>query len=352
LLCGNGERRDSEAVTGVASVDGEVLMRRRTVIGGLAAAAFSISARAQQPATPPVIGILGSASPQPWTARLRAFREGLGEIGYVEGQNLSIEYRWAEGRNERLPALAAELVASKVSVIVVLRNTHSAVAAKAATDTIPIVFRIAVDPMEFGLVHRMNQPGGNLTGVTTLGVEVGPKQLELFHELLSSTTTIGALVNPSNPGLTAILARELPAAAQRLGVQLHLVSASSDDALDRVFTRLKELQAGGLVIGADTFFNSRNERIASLALRNAMPTISPYREFVEAGGLMSYGGSIADASRLAGVYTGRILRGEKPGELPVLRATKFEFLINLRTARALGITVPLILQAQADEVIE
>jgi putative ABC transport system substrate-binding protein len=300
----------------------------------------------------PVIGILGSAVPQQWTARLRAFREGLGEMGYVEGRNVVMEYRWAEGHNERLPALAADLVALKPAVIVVLGNTHSAVAAKGATDTIPIVFRVAVDPVEFGLVDRMNQPGGNLTGVTTLGVSVGPKQLELFHELLPSTTTLAALVNPSNPGLTAILARDLPAAAQRLRLHLHLLSASADDELEQVFARLKELQAGGLVIGADTFFNSRNERIATLALQHAIPTVSPYREFVEAGGLMSYGGSIADASRLAGAYTGRILKGERPGDLPVLQATKFEFLINLKTATALGVTIPLILQAQADEVIE
>ncbi len=325
-------------------------MRQRDLIvllGG--AATWPLGARAQ---TVPVIGILGSAVPQQWTARLRAFREGLGEMGYVEGRNVVMEYRWAEGHNERLPALAADLVALKPAVIVVLGNTHSAVAAKGATDTIPIVFRVAVDPVEFGLVDRMNQPGGNLTGVTTLGVSVGPKQLELFHELLPSTTTLAALVNPSNPGLTAILARDLPAAAQRLRLHLHLLSASADDELEQVFARLKELQAGGLVIGADTFFNSRNERIATLALQHAIPTVSPYREFVEAGGLMSYGGSIADASRLAGAYTGRILKGERPGDLPVLQATKFEFLINLKTATALGVTIPLILQAQADEVIE
>lgn len=202
-------------------------MRRREVIAGLVGAVATggpVASSAQQLAIP-TIGILGSAVPQQWTARLRAFREGLGEIGYVEGRKLAIEYRWAEGRNERLPVLAADLVAAKVAVIVVLGNTHSAVAAKAATDTISIVFRIAVDPVQFGLVARMNQPGGNLTGVTTLGVEVGPKQLELFHELLPSTTTLGALVNPSNPGLTAILTRDLPAAAQRPDVQLHLLSA-------------------------------------------------------------------------------------------------------------------------------
>src|SRR5829696_5311542 len=235
-------------------------MRRREVIGGLVGAVATggpVASSAQQLAIP-MIGILGSAVPQQWTARLRAFREGLGEIGYVEGRNLAIEYRWAEGRNERLPALAADLVAANVAVIVVLGNTHSAVAAKAATATIPIVFRIAADPVEFGVVDRMNQPGGNVTGVTTLGAEVGPKHLELMHELLSSTRTIGALVNPSNPGLTAILTRDLPAAAQRLGLQLHVLSATSDEELERAFTKLKEQQVAGLVIGADTFFNSRN----------------------------------------------------------------------------------------------
>jgi putative ABC transport system substrate-binding protein len=311
---------------------------------------WPIAAPAQQ--AMPVIGILGSAVPQQWTARLRAFREGLAEIGYVEGRNVAIEYRWAEGRNERLPALAADLVAANVAVIVVLGNTHSAVAAKAATATIPIVFRIAADPVEFGLVDRLNQPGGNVTGVTTLGAEVGPKHLELMHELLSLTRTIGALVNPSNPGLTAILTRDLPAAAQRLGLQLHVLSATSDEELERAFTKLKEQQVAGLVIGADTFFNSRNESIAALALRGGIAAVSPYREFVDAGGLMSYGGSIADASRIAGTYTGRILKGEKPRDLPVTQTTKFEFLINMRTARALGLAVPLILQAQADEVIE
>jgi putative tryptophan/tyrosine transport system substrate-binding protein len=326
-------------------------VRRREFMAGIAGAALWPVAAPAQPATP-VIGILGSAVPRQWTARLRAFREGLAEIGYVEGRNVAIEYRWAEGRNERLPALAADLVAANVAVIVVLGNTHSAVAAKAATATIPIVFRIAADPVEFGLVDRMNQPGGNVTGVTTLGAEVGPKHLELMHELLSSTRTIGALVNPSNPGLTAILTRDLPVAAQRLGLQLHLLSATSDEELEPVFTKLKEQQVTGLVIGADTFFNSRNERIAALALRGGIAAVSPYREFVDAGGLMSYGGSIADASRLAGTYTGRILKGEKPRDLPVTQTTKFEFLINMRTARALGITVPLILQAQADEVIE
>src|SRR5918993_2563172 len=235
-------------------------MRRREVIAGLAGtAAWPLSAHAQQ--AMPVVGILGSATSQQWTARLRAFREGLSEIAYVEGRNVATEYRWAEGRNDRLAALAADLVAAKVAVIVVLGNTHSAVAAKAATDTIPIVFRIAVDPMEFGLVSRMNQPGGNLTGVTTLGVEVGPKQLELFHELLPSTKTFAALVNPSNPGLTAILARDLSAAAQRLRLHLHLLSASADDELEQVFARLKELQAGGPVIWGGTFFDTRNARI-------------------------------------------------------------------------------------------
>jgi putative ABC transport system substrate-binding protein len=225
-------------------------------------------------------------------------------------------------------------------------------AAKAATTTIPIVFRVAADPVELGFVARMNQPGGNLTGVTTLGAEAGPKQLELLHELVPSARLLGALINPSNSGLSDILSRSLMAAARKLGLELHLLSASADDQFESAFGRLKELRAGGLVVGVDAFFNSRNETIAALALRDAVPTVSPYREFAEAGGLMSYGGSIVAASRQAGAYTARILKGEKPAELPVQQVTKFELLLNLKTARTLGITVPLTLQAQADEVIE
>jgi putative tryptophan/tyrosine transport system substrate-binding protein len=326
-------------------------MRRREVIalmGGTAAWPLGVCA---QQSDNPVIGVLGSASAQPWTARLRAFREGLAATGFAEGRNVVIEYRWAEGHNDRLPALAAQLVDKKVRVIVVLGNTASAIAAKAATDAIPIVFRVAGDPVELGLVEHMNRPGRNVTGLTTLGVEVGPKELELLRELVPSASVVAALVNPSNP-LTQILSRTLLAAARKLDLELHMLFASADPDFESIFAELKELRADALVIGVDAFFNSRNERIAALALRNAVPAISPYREFAEAGGLMSYGGSIVEASRQAGVYTGRIMNNERPGDLPVLQSAKFELVLNLNTAKALRLTIPPTLLARADEVIE
>jgi putative ABC transport system substrate-binding protein len=297
------------------------------------------------------IGLLGSASPEQWTARLVAFRAGLADAGHVEGRNLTIEYRWAEGRNRRLPALAAELVASKVEVIVVLGGTASALAAKAASTRIPVVFRIAGDPVEFGLVAGLNEPGGNATGVTTIGAEIGPKQLELLRELVPSSSVFAVLTNPTNP-LADSASRQLPAAAKQLGLELHFIHATADAELDAAFAKARDTRASGVLITADTFFNSRNGHIAGLALKHGFPTISPYREFTEAGGLMAYGGSVAEASRQAGVYTGRILNGEKPGALPVVQPRTFEFVLNLKTAKALGITIPLSLQAQADEVIE
>ena len=314
-------------------------MRRREVVAGLgAAAAWPLAAPAQQ--AMPVIGVLGSAVPQQWTARLRAFREGLAEIGYVEGRNVAMEYRWAEGRNERLAGLAADLVRREVTAIVVLGNTHSVLAAQAATNRIPIVFRVAVNPVELGLVGSLSSPGRNLTGVTTMGVEVGPKQLELLHELMPAAGLFGLLINPTNPTLAQIQSRDFPAAAGTLGVTLHVLNASEERDFEPLFGTLAERGAGGLVIGADAFFNSRNEQLADLAIRNRMPTISPYREYADAGGLMSYGGSIADASRQAGVYLGRVLKGEKPAELPVQQAVKLELALNLKTASVLGLAVP------------
>jgi putative ABC transport system substrate-binding protein len=306
--------------------------------------------RAQQGV--PVIGFLGSASPDQWTSRTRAFLEGLGEAGFVDGQNVVVEYRWAEGRNERLPALAADLVDRKVVAIAVLGNTSSALAARDATSSVPIVFRLAVNPMELGLVTSLSQPGGNLTGVTTMGLEVGSKQLELLHELAPAVRVLALLVNPTNPALAGIQSRDMPLAAGRLGLELRILRASADGDFERVFATLAEMRVGGLVIGADAFFNSRNEQLAALAARNAIPTISPYREFVEAGGLMSYGGSIAAGSRQAGIYIGRILKGEKPATLPVQQAVKLELAINLKTARALRCTIQPSLLARADEVIE
>jgi putative ABC transport system substrate-binding protein len=332
----------------------ERLKRRAfmTLLGGMMAASASPrAARAQQSATP-VIGLLGSETPDWYADRLRAFREGLGETGHVEGQNVIIDYRWAEGRNDRLPLLAAELVRRRVAVIATLGNTASTLAAKAATATIPIVFRIASNPVEVGLVASLARPGGNLTGVTTLGVEVGPKQMELLHEVVPTATVVALLVNPTNPTLAESQSRVLPAVAGSLGLRLHVLHASTDRDFDAVFASLAQLHAGALVIGVDAFFNRRSAELATLATRHAMPTISAYEEFTAAGGLMSYGGSIVASSREAGVYVGRILKGEKPADLPVTQSTKVSLVINLKTAKALGLTVPPTLQAAADELIE
>lgn len=323
-------------------------MKRRDLLLGLAAAAWPITARADRP----VIGFLGNASPEQWAARLAAFRDGLAEAGFTEGKNVSIEYRWADGRNDRLPALAEELVARRVSVIVVLGNTASAMAAKNATATIPVVFRVAGNPADLGLVANLGRPGANVTGVTTLGVEVGPKQLELMHEAVPARHVGALLVNPTNPLLADAQSRSLPDAAHSLGLELHVLRASADGDFAPVFGQAHELNAGWMVIGADAFFNTRNEELAALALRFGVPTISPYHEFAAAGGLMSYGGSIADASHQAGLYTGRVLKGEKPADLPVQQAAKLELVINQKTARALGVNFPPAFLARADEVIE
>jgi putative tryptophan/tyrosine transport system substrate-binding protein len=321
-----------------------------TLLGG-AAVAWPLAARAQQPAMP-VIGLLGSASPDFYEDRLRAFRQGLSETGFEEGRNVIIEYRWSGSRNDQLQALAADLVRRQVAVIVALGNTASALAAKAATSSIPIVFRIAANPVEAGLVASLAHPGGNLTGVTKLGVEAGPKQLELLCELIPAASVVGLLVNPTNPTLAETQSRDLQAAAHSLGLNLHALHASIEGDFYSAFETLVRLRGGGLVIGADTFFNSRSELLAQLATRHAIPTISPYREFPAAGGLMSYGGGVIASSRQAGVYTGRILKGERPADLPVQQTTKVDLIINLKTAKTLGLKVPLTLQVAADEVIE
>ena len=299
----------------------------------------------------PVIGFLGPASPEPFADRVRAFRQGLSETGYVEGQNVAIEYRWAEGRNDRLPGLAADLVRRQVSVIAAMGSTPAALAAKAATTTIPIVFEVGVDPVEAGLVASLARPGGNLTGVTTLNYELVPKRLALLHELVPTATVIGLLVNPTNPALTDTL-EKTSAGGRTLGLKLHILHASNERDFDTVFATLVQLQADGLVIASDALFTSQSKQLAALTVHHALPTIYDYREFAAAGGLMSYGGSATDPTRLAGVYTGRTLKGEKPGDLPVQQATKVELYINLKTAKALGITVPIPILGRADEVIE
>jgi putative ABC transport system substrate-binding protein len=327
-------------------------MRRRefiSLLGGAAAVACPLAARAQ-PAMPE-IGYLSSGSPNANADLIAAFRQGLTETGYVEHRNVAIEYRWAEDQYARLPALAADLVRRRVTVLNAIGALPVALAAKAATATIPVVFGIGGDPVVLGLVASLNRPGSNLTGVTNLNTEVLPKRLELLHEVLPGRTAIAVLVNPKNPAAES-QSRDLQAAARMLGLQVHVVHASIESDFAAVFAALVQRQIGGLVIAGDGLFVSRSEQLAALALRHAVPAIFQFRDFTAAGGLMSYGSSRTDQSRLAGIYTGRVLKGEKPADLPVQRSTKIELIINLKTARALGLTVPLSLRGRANEVIE
>jgi putative tryptophan/tyrosine transport system substrate-binding protein len=326
-------------------------MKRRnfiTLFGG-AAIAWPLAARAQQPAMP-VIGLLGSATAREWAPLVAAFLRGLSEAGYDDGRNVAIEYRWADGQYDRLPAMAADLVRRQVTVIAAL-TSPSAIAAKAATAIIPIVFTTIADPVQIGLVASLNRPGGNLTGVTILNVEIVPKMLELLHEVVPTATTMAALVNPTNPNADT-WSTGLQVAARTLGLELNVLRASTERDIDEAFATLIPLRVGGLVIVNDVFLITREEQLAALALRHKLPTIFQSRESVVAGGLMSYGGSASDAYRQAGVYTGRVLKGEKPADLPVQQATKVELYINLKTAKTLGITIPLPLSGRADEVIE
>jgi putative ABC transport system substrate-binding protein len=326
------------------------LRRREFITLGGAAAAWPFAVRAQQPVMP-VVGLLSSEPPGLGEGRLHAFRQGLSETGYIEGRSVAIEYRWAEGRNDRLPALAADLVRRQAAVIVEA-GTPAALAAKAATTTIPIVFIVGVDPVAVGLVASLNRPGGNLTGVTVLSAELGPKKLELLHELVPNAINVALLVNPTSATLAETQSRDVQAAADKLGLQLHVLHASTERDFDTIFATLTQLRAGGLVIGSDPFFSNRSKQLAALTVRHAVPTIYEYREFAVAGGLTSYGASLIDAYRLAGTYAGRILKGEKPADLPVQQSAKIELMVNLKTARALGLAVPSTLLSRADEVIE
>ena len=327
-------------------------MRRRefiTLLGG-AAAAWPLAARAQQPAMP-VIGYLGAGSPAAFASRVRAFRQGLGEAGYSEARNVAIEFRWAEGRHDRLPALTADLAGRQVAVIVAPGGAPAALAAKSATTTIPIVFEMGADPIAMGLVGSLNRPGGNLTGVSSLNVEVTPKRLEIMREAVPAAAVVAVLVNPTSP-TAASQWRDLQAAAPALGLQLHVLHASAERDFDAVFATLTQLRAGGLVVASDTLFATRSEQLAALAVRHAVPAIHQSRDFAIAGGLMSYGGSFMESHRQAGVYTGRIIKGDKPADLPVQQVTKVELFINLKAAKTLGVTFPLSLLGRADEVIE
>ena len=317
-----------------------------TLLGG--AAAWPLTARAQQPAMP-VIGFLNGGSPDGYAPMVAAFRQGLKETGYVEGQNVTVEYHWMDGQFDRAPAMVAELIRRQVAVI--FANTPGNLAAKAATTTTPIVFTTGGDPVQMGLVASLSRPGGNLTGVTQMNAEIAPKRLVLVHELVPTATTIAILVNPTSP-IAEPQVRELQAAARTLGLQLHVLHASTERDFDTVFATLAQLRAGALVICTDTFFNGRSKLLGELTLRHAVPAIHEDRAFAAAGGLMTYGGSTPDMYRIAGAYTGRILKGEKPADLPVQQGTRVELIINMKTAKALGITFPITLLGRADGVIE
>jgi putative ABC transport system substrate-binding protein len=327
-------------------------VRRREFMALLGAAAFAwpVPARGQQ-ATMPVIGFLHSESLTLYANLVHAFRQGLSETGYVEGRNVAVEYRWAEGQYDQLPVLVADLIRRQVTAIAA--NSPAAVlAAKAATTTIPIVFNTGYDPVAAGYVASLARPGGNLTGVTSLTAEVGPKRVELLHEVVPAASRIGLLINPAAGAMSETISTSLQAAARKLGLQFDVLHATAVRDLDSVFGTLAQLQAGGLVIGGDPFFNSQSKQLAALAIRYAVPAVYQYREFAAAGGLMSYGGSLTDMYRQFGIYTGRILKGERPADLPVQQSTKVELFVNLKTARTLGLSVPVPLLGRADEVIE
>ena len=330
------DRRDFIALQGAAAI--------LSLLRPLAAAA--------QPSAMPVIGYLGAESPERFASRLASFRDGLATTGFAEGRNVTIEYRWAEGRNERLPALAAELAGLDVSVLAAPGSLASALAAKAATQTIPVVFETGVDPIVGGLVTNLRKPGGNITGVTSLNAAVGAKRLELLRELAPHAAAFALLVNPTNPKSAAASINDLQGAARTLGCDLKVFNASTEADFESVFAALDKMKTGGLVIANETFFANRSEQLAALAFRHRVPAVHQSREFVLAGGLLSYGGSVRQSHSQAGAYVGRILKGEKPGELPVVQVTTVELAVNAKTARTFGINVPLSLLGRADEVID
>ena len=327
-------------------------MRRRefiTLLGG--AAAWPLAARAQQPAMP-VVGIINAGSPETSVSRVTAFRQGLGELGYVEGQNITIDYRWAEGRYDRYPEMVADLIRRKVSVIATGASGPAAFAAKAATSSIPIVFGVGEDPVRLGLVASLARPGGNVTGVNFFTAEVAAKRLGLLRELAPRTTRVAVLVNPANAASAESTARDVRAAAPALGLQVQMLNAATVREIDTAYASLVRERADALVVAGDGFFNSRRVQLAMLAVRHAIPATYSVRDYPEAGGLISYGTSFADTFRQIGIYCGRILKGATPADLPVLQSTKFELVVNMQAARMLGIEVPPMLIARADEVIE
>ncbi|HEX3342134.1 MAG TPA: ABC transporter substrate-binding protein [Pseudolabrys sp.] len=328
------------------------MMRRRdfiALVGG--AAVWPLAARAQQPAMP-VIGYLGSETPDLFATRLTAFRQGLGATGFDEGRNVAIEFRWADGQPGRLPALAADLVRRQVAVIAAPGSAAAGLAAKAATTTIPVVFETGLDPIEAGLVKSLNRPDGNVTGITSLNADVAPKGLELLHELIPQAKKFSVLVNRDNAVIADIIMKGVEASSRAFGLELQVLDANTESDFDAVFAKLVQPRTGGLLIAPNPVFNTRAQQLAALALKYAVPTVHGVREFALAGGLMSYGGNIRESHRQAGIYTGRILKGEKPANLPVQQATKVELYINLKTAKALGVNIPNTLIGRADEVIE
>jgi putative ABC transport system substrate-binding protein len=324
-------------------------MNRREIIAGIGSAvAWPVAGWAQERATRPLIGQLRGGTPGTYVSP--AFHQGLSQAGYFEGRNVAIEYHWADGRYDRLPALAADFVRRQVSVIVT-SGIQAALAAKGATSTIPVVFGVGVNPVELGLVPSLNRPGGNLTGVTRLAQETMPKRLQLMHEVVPTATVMAALVNPAESS-SGISSQKMQESARSLGLKVHVLHASNEQEVDALFPTLRELGAGALVMATDQFIGSQNARIAALALRNGVPTIHGNLEFPAEGGLMGYAASSMEIDRAVGIYTGRILKGEKPADLPVQQSTKMELVINLKTAKALGLTIPETLLATADEVIQ